>query len=255
MSTKTNAANGKAREDLERLFFIVANFAARCGFSDEEIAAMVTAATDSNVEERPRRAHETTDTSILPEHVDFLSYLIGLWSQDGRYVDDVGKIRSIPERGPAPSLHDLYAKAVDKSLPLEDPLEFDRALKLLKMHNAIVEGGDDLWIAPSIGFRSNSDNSVAIVQQAAYLRDFAETIYFNVSKREAKTEGRFQYVTTVRGFPTEKLPMINRALRDEGLFFLENVDDLLVTERVKHLAVNAEKRRVGVGVYFFERPD
>jgi hypothetical protein len=255
MATNDVSATSQAKQDIERLLSIVAGFAAEAGIDVDELAAMAIAAVENNGKERDTIVATISDASIGLDHVDFLSYMLTLWNQDPRYVDEVGDSMAIPETGPSPSLQDLFQGALEGSLPLSSPMTFERATQLLKKHKAIVATDDGLWFAPSVLFRSNTRDRTGMAQQIRYLRDFGDTMYHNVFSPESVEERRFQYVTQVRGFPVANIPILNRVVQDEGLQFLRRVDDLLVNERVANLSMNGEKNCVGVGVYFYQRPD
>lgn len=235
------------RSDLESLFRIVALFASKCGFGTTDIRSMV----DTVIGHLPEDVRGLDGELLIgTEQKDFLASMLGLWSRHPDYVDAMGKPKAIAAAGARPSLQSLYDDAIAANVQLKRPVGYDNALRLLVEHEALSDCGEDYYEPTGVGFPINKNSNAAAMARVGLLLEYAQTNLYNVDK--PRGSGRFQTVAAVNGFPEELIPIVDAMLRDEGMTFIEAVDEFLVKARTEHLDSNAKTKRVGIGVYRFE---
>jgi hypothetical protein len=88
------------------------------------------------LERAARRVRSREATLQVSEREPWLAVAdaIALWWRDSEYVDDSGRPRALPDRGPAPSLEALFARTVA-------PAQRERARALLRRRVAVERDG------------------------------------------------------------------------------------------------------------------
>ena len=234
----------QARRDLATVIEQTVSIGYRCGLSVDDIADLF-----ENSLDKIRDEHTVipATSSILPQQMNFLSHMIGLWARDPQYVDETGQPLVLPRSGDPVSLEDLYAHAIRTTTRQSYLLTEEETITYLAEHGAIEETTPGLWQRTSKTVYANRKDRVSPIAQLGYLKGFATTNAHNLDALQG--EGRVQSVASVAGFPVDQLPLLSARVREEGLQFLERFDAYLVTQREAHLGSREDVCSVAVGVY------
>lgn len=234
----------QARRDLEIVIDQTVALGHRCGLSIDDIAGLFQASLD-------KLRHEQTvvpaTSSILPQQMNFLSHMIGLWARDPLYVDETGQPLVLPRSGDPVSLGRLYAQALKTTTKQSHLLTEEEAITYLAQHGAIDELSPGQWQRTSMTVYANRKDRVSPFAQLGYLKGFTTTNAHNLDALQG--QGRVQSVASVAGFPVKQLPLLSARLREESLDLLDRFDAYLVTQREAHLDTKEEVCSAAIGVY------
>jgi len=236
------------QRDLNSVMDVALELALRVGLDEAHVRKLVD---DSLARVRVGENRLAEDLEVTAEQEVLLGGMLGWWHRAPAYVDELGDPIAIPRDGSGPSLRALYGAARDSSPRKTRLMGADEAIDFLIRHGGIEETAEGLFLPTGMVLRVNTGTSVGIKSQLSYFAEFGETVAYNLTKPGGT--GRFMVTSHVDGFPVRDVPRIHSMLWEHGVEFIRQVDDDLVN--TVHAALNGagEKKRIGVGMYLFER--
>ncbi len=163
----------------------------RCGYEPKQLLSEFNAA----LKKAPRAVDG--DLKHLKWELHDPGHVLTLWNSDPDYVDDEGKPRPIPARGPAPSIEAL-AKRVGSTLPFEDFLRILLSARAVRKRQSLYEPTDSFVLHAA---RSQTQSAHHLLVLTQLLQNFE----FN-SQRTVGTPSWPQRVADCPDFPLHELP-------------------------------------------------
>jgi hypothetical protein len=228
---------------LIRRFATVLSYA---GVSSEDAAAMLLSAYDDHAESALALPQSV---NVLGPNVKLLSRLLVNWSREPNYVDDMGETLAIPVDGPAPSFRALFDDVLETFAIDDLELSSDQVLDVLLEHETIerLEDGRLQLRSPWLHFRAG-DSTTSLIQ-LEHLLAYLQTVILNIEVPAG--DGLFERLAAVSDLPINRIGLIDKMLRDEGMQVLETFDQQLEDYAQSSDAAPHERCTAGIGLYFF----
>lgn len=171
--------------------------------------------------------------------------MLSTWRSDPDYVDAAGAPREIPRNGPSPSLEDLFTRTVVANPELEDALDRNTVIDILIASEVLDVRPEERFWPNRSWFKTNAPGAAAALTHLGFLAEFSTTVTRNT---EIGGDGREHIITRVRRFPASMVSMVRAMIHDQGMAFIEMVDDFLEKERQRDLSAE-HTVHIAVGLY------
>lgn len=189
--------------------------------------------------------HQHPDPDFIPETSPFLAAMISYWHSEPDYLDHLGSPLAIPKAGPSPSLEAIYQHVLKTFHHLKTKVSLDEAVHRLQRHGNVVES-DGAYSVLERHFITNMPGSGGH-SSLSYAADFLHTCAHNSLK--GSKHGYFQRTSNTPRFPADKVALIDQRLRDQGMDFLEQMDNIIEREKLSDPSDTRESVRLLVGIY------
>ncbi len=193
---------------------------------------------------RQRQALARAETPA-PTYLNAAQRILSGWHQDEDYLGADGRPLCVPETGPAPSFQDLRRR-YGGDMPAK------ALLRELTRVGAVTEQDDGLLCASQRTYIQARVDPEKILRAGSVLEDLGNTVLFDLTAAEA-ARLRFERRAENASIDLDDVPAFQDFLEQEGMAFLERVDDWLT--RHERVAPNSPERarvRLGVGVYHIQ---
>lgn len=210
----------------------------RGGYSAKELTAQFERYVASAPRPRTRKA-------INPDPVFHdTGHVLTLWESDPDYVDEEGKPRALPIRGPAPSVEALVKRA-RPTLPLEEALDFFRRTHALrKVGRKLIPTDESIIHSPQS--KTQSTHHLLVLNQL--LRNFA----FNAKVRPGDPRWT-QRVVESPNFPVNELPFLIAEVAERANRFLKSYDHSLA-RIARRAPPDTARVRAAINLFFAVDP-
>lgn len=233
MRSRKTEISGKCAE---ALLFPIAAFLRAGGLSKKAASERLSAAFDS--------AHKLAKARRIEHIGNPLLYadIVALWAHDLRFVDDVGRPRSLAMDG-----KNEFSRLVRAVGSDADPREVLRVL--MRFGNVRKARTGRYRLVRPLFFTSTS-KTMAFEPMAYFLADASSTLG-KILKRTSRSRGPELFWRKVEsaGLSPANARQFVAFVRERGQEFLEELDDWLESRVVKQNRTRRGLRRVGVGMF------
>lgn len=182
------------------------------------------------------------------DHLNRPELVLEAWSSRPPYISRSGRARMIPLEGSAPSFAELV-RTVGGDIPPK------AMLKELLRAKSVARAGDKVKLV-SKSFVPQPDDPTALGVAGDAINDLVTTLEFNLTCR---TPGRRYLERRVYSEHLDRagLNAFRELSRRRGEMLLEELDDWIsasVLTAKADRANSSNRRRVGLGVYYFDQP-
>lgn len=219
-----------------------------CGLSLEQVNE---AFRDSYERVEIPESAESTLEPITPEATRFIGNLITNWRTKPEFLDKLGAPLDLPKTGAGQSLQSLFERTADGASDSSLDISFEEVATRLVEHDAAQITPDGHYKLIISYLHVNSRDTAGAAVQLDYIRNFARTIAHNTYQGQG---GRCCLVARCHRFPVQKIALINGLLEDQGLNFLESLDEELDRYYVPPSDTETATIKLGVGLYLIEDP-
>lgn len=179
-----------------------------------------------------------------PTYLNAAQRVLSGWHQDADYRAEDGSARRIPESGPAPSFQDL-CRRYGGDMPMT------ALLRELSRVGAVGANEDGSLEARARTYIQSRLDPEKILRAGSVVEDLGDTVVFDLTAPE-NARLRFERRAENSTIDRRHVPAFQDFLEQEGMAFLERVDDWLTRHEAAAGKSGGMPVRLGVGVYHIE---
>lgn len=197
-------------------------------------------------EARGRASRRAAGTRQRGKALDFnsLGQVIHRWKRSPKYLTNDGEPMPLAPRGRAPSIESLFRDVRRSEY-------FEAGLRHLKKMRHVSKTKEGLYLPRELTIIVPTLTPELFDVLAQTIRRLVATVMYNTSYRGRKTDRLIERMTFVPDLPRQQIPAFKRFVRQQGVVFIDTLDDWLESRRSSLSKGLRNRRPVAAGCHLF----